>query len=126
MRRRAAPQRMTTNLTADGQLAGGSPAAYLPGAQGGPGSAGMGGGPMGGAVPGHNPLAVHGGGMPARNGGMGGGPLARPMQMGARPAGGGPVAAPIAKPVASNEPKVGRNDPCWCGSGKKFKKCHGA
>lgn len=23
-------------------------------------------------------------------------------------------------------PKVGRNDPCWCGSGKKFKKCHGA
>ncbi len=24
----------------------------------------------------------------------------------------------------SNE-KIGRNDPCWCGSGKKFKKCHG-
>jgi preprotein translocase subunit SecA len=24
------------------------------------------------------------------------------------------------------ERKVGRNDPCWCGSGKKFKKCHGA
>jgi preprotein translocase subunit SecA len=23
-------------------------------------------------------------------------------------------------------PKVGRNDPCPCGSGKKFKKCHGA
>jgi preprotein translocase subunit SecA len=22
--------------------------------------------------------------------------------------------------------RVGRNDPCWCGSGKKFKKCHGA
>lgn len=22
--------------------------------------------------------------------------------------------------------KPGRNDPCWCGSGKKFKKCHGA
>lgn len=21
-------------------------------------------------------------------------------------------------------PKVGRNDPCWCGSGKKYKKCH--
>lgn len=20
---------------------------------------------------------------------------------------------------------LGRNDPCWCGSGKKFKKCHG-
>jgi preprotein translocase subunit SecA len=23
-------------------------------------------------------------------------------------------------------PKIGRNDPCWCGSGKKFKRCHGA
>jgi preprotein translocase subunit SecA len=26
----------------------------------------------------------------------------------------------------SEEQKLGRNDPCWCGSGKKFKKCHGA
>jgi hypothetical protein len=25
-----------------------------------------------------------------------------------------------------NVASVGRNDPCWCGSGKKFKKCHGA
>jgi SEC-C motif len=25
-----------------------------------------------------------------------------------------------------DEPKVGRNDPCPCGSGKKYKKCHGA
>ena len=22
-------------------------------------------------------------------------------------------------------PKIGRNDPCWCGSGRKYKKCHG-
>jgi preprotein translocase subunit SecA len=22
--------------------------------------------------------------------------------------------------------QIGRNDPCWCGSGKKFKRCHGA
>ena len=22
--------------------------------------------------------------------------------------------------------QIGRNDPCWCGSGKKFKNCHGA
>jgi preprotein translocase subunit SecA len=29
-------------------------------------------------------------------------------------------------PVRRNEPKVGRNDPCPCGSGKKYKKCHGA
>jgi preprotein translocase subunit SecA len=26
----------------------------------------------------------------------------------------------------TDEEKVGRNDPCWCGSGKKYKKCHGA
>ncbi|HSL72533.1 MAG TPA: SEC-C metal-binding domain-containing protein, partial [Longimicrobiales bacterium] len=31
---------------------------------------------------------------------------------------------PAPKPV-STEPKVGRNDPCPCGSGKKYKKCHG-
>jgi len=29
-----------------------------------------------------------------------------------------------AAPVAVNE-KLGRNDPCWCASGKKFKQCHG-
>ncbi len=28
--------------------------------------------------------------------------------------------------VVDEEHTVGRNDPCWCGSGKKFKKCHGA
>jgi preprotein translocase subunit SecA len=27
---------------------------------------------------------------------------------------------------ASEHEKLGRNEPCWCGSGKKFKKCHGA
>jgi preprotein translocase subunit SecA len=31
-----------------------------------------------------------------------------------------------ARPVRRHEPKVGRNDPCPCGSGKKYKKCHGA
>lgn len=30
------------------------------------------------------------------------------------------------KPETRKEPKVGRNDPCPCGSGKKYKKCHGA
>lgn len=29
------------------------------------------------------------------------------------------------KPVKRNAQKVGRNDPCPCGSGKKYKKCHG-
>jgi preprotein translocase subunit SecA len=28
--------------------------------------------------------------------------------------------------VKSDKENIGRNDPCWCGSGKKFKKCHGA
>ena len=36
--------------------------------------------------------------------------------------GDGPVAAPFVRAV----PKVGRNDPCPCGSGKKYKHCHGA
>jgi preprotein translocase subunit SecA len=30
-----------------------------------------------------------------------------------------------AEPVRRERPKVGRNDPCPCGSGKKYKKCHG-
>ena len=33
--------------------------------------------------------------------------------------------APMPVPVRQG-PKVGRNDPCPCGSGKKYKKCHGA
>ena len=39
-------------------------------------------------------------------------------------AGGGSVATrPVVK---SGNENIGRNDPCWCGSGKKFKRCHGA
>jgi preprotein translocase subunit SecA len=43
-------------------------------------------------------------------------------------AGGGAVATPVAqKPKVNSEiENIGRNDPCWCGSGKKYKKCHGA
>jgi preprotein translocase subunit SecA len=39
-----------------------------------------------------------------------------------------PVADPdsLAPVVKAPQEKVGRNDPCWCGSGKKFKFCHGA
>jgi preprotein translocase subunit SecA len=29
------------------------------------------------------------------------------------------------KPVTRRQPKIGRNDPCPCGSGKKYKQCHG-
>jgi preprotein translocase subunit SecA len=34
--------------------------------------------------------------------------------------------AAVEQRVLDDEHQVGRNDPCWCGSGKKFKKCHGA
>jgi preprotein translocase subunit SecA len=48
------------------------------------------------------------------------------------PAGRGPAPAvtsslgPVGRPGAATVPEVGRNDPCPCGSGKKYKKCHGA
>ena len=34
------------------------------------------------------------------------------------------MGAPV--PAVNEHRDVGRNDPCWCGSGKKFKRCHGA
>jgi preprotein translocase subunit SecA len=30
------------------------------------------------------------------------------------------------QPQQAKSDKIGRNAPCWCGSGRKFKKCHGA
>jgi preprotein translocase subunit SecA len=47
----------------------------------------------------------------------------------ARPNGGGNGAAAadaIETVVKDERENIGRNDPCWCGSGKKYKKCHGA
>jgi preprotein translocase subunit SecA len=37
----------------------------------------------------------------------------------------GPQSAVPRAPVYRETPKVGRNDPCPCGSGRKFKQCHG-
>ncbi len=34
--------------------------------------------------------------------------------------------APVEQRRVDESQQIGRNDPCWCGSGKKFKKCHGA
>jgi preprotein translocase subunit SecA len=34
--------------------------------------------------------------------------------------------APVETRRLEDRERIGRNDPCWCGSGKKFKKCHGA
>jgi preprotein translocase subunit SecA len=33
--------------------------------------------------------------------------------------------APVMRPLVRDQPKVGRNSPCPCGSGKKYKQCHG-
>ena len=33
---------------------------------------------------------------------------------------------PVEQRRVDESEQIGRNDPCWCGSGKKFKKCHGA
>jgi preprotein translocase subunit SecA len=38
----------------------------------------------------------------------------------------GPVGLPVQQQVINEHRDIGRNDPCWCGSGKKFKRCHGA
>jgi preprotein translocase subunit SecA len=55
--------------------------------------------------------------------GAGGGAVATTAMSG----GGGAVATGPRQIVKSDRDKnIGRNDPCWCGSGKKYKKCHGA
>jgi preprotein translocase subunit SecA len=33
---------------------------------------------------------------------------------------------PVQQRRVDDSEQIGRNDPCWCGSGKKYKKCHGA
>ena len=64
-------------------------------------------------------------------------PVARPMTEGRAPVAGTVSTAGAATATvvagggdgsssARSGPKLGRNEPCWCGSGKKFKKCHGA
>jgi preprotein translocase subunit SecA len=40
--------------------------------------------------------------------------------------GGGMLPPVIEQRRVDESEQIGRNDPCWCGSGKKFKKCHGA
>jgi preprotein translocase subunit SecA len=60
-------------------------------------------------------------------GAIGGGSAAAPPRAadnGPRPARTG--GDDVVRQVKREEPKVGRNDPCPCGSGKKYKKCHGA
>jgi preprotein translocase subunit SecA len=69
--------------------------------------------------------AVAGGGLAASARGLPSGPVMRGMRekLGDQPisSGGGQVRAGFT-PAGQ---RIGRNDPCWCGSGNKYKKCHG-
>ncbi len=81
------------------------------------------GGPTGGRAAG-TPPGAHAQGLPAS-------PLSRGVResLGDRPLGGpagGAGAAGSVRPGFTPAGKrIGRNDPCWCGSGLKYKKCHG-
>ena len=86
------------------------------------------------------PPGQPGGGAAPRTltGPAGGAPRRAPATVASKPAADGMIApdAPAPAPGPSREPVavaapnpyagIGRNDPCPCGSGKKFKKCHGA
>jgi preprotein translocase subunit SecA len=73
-------------------------------------------------------VSYSGGHSPAGAGAM----AAAAAAAGAQPAGAegyaeeGEMAPVVEQRVLDDEHQVGRNDPCWCGSGKKYKKCHGA
>jgi preprotein translocase subunit SecA len=56
----------------------------------------------------------------------GGAPSAAPRSGGQSPRPARTGGDDVVKQVKREEPKVGRNEPCPCGSGKKYKKCHGA
>ena len=98
-----------------------------------PGGAGSGGGLRGGEVPSRGGLIDATGSRVLPRGGDGAG-AGRPGAPGEgssqragpqpQPAGAPPRAG--AQPGGKAQRKVGRNEPCWCGSGKKFKVCHGA
>jgi preprotein translocase subunit SecA len=50
----------------------------------------------------------------------------QPSAYGVEAAGEEPAPATVTQRRVDEHDQLGRNDPCWCGSGKKFKKCHGA
>src|ERR1044072_8173971 len=89
-------------------------------------------------------FAGNGGGGPTALDYSGGTPDAQPSALREVAAAGGAGGVGVAAPAAGQdngapapgpgrtavkggrEKEIGRNDPCWCGSGKKYKKCHGA
>ena len=56
------------------------------------------------------------------DGANGAGRKSAPQQRKALPVGAAAAGAAVA---GATQGKIGRNDPCWCGSGKKYKRCHG-
>jgi preprotein translocase subunit SecA len=72
------------------------------------------------SLAGSQAIAAAGGGAGLALGGEG-----ASVTAGALDAGGGSVMTQQ-RVTSEREKNLGRNDPCWCGSGKKFKRCHGA
>jgi preprotein translocase subunit SecA len=68
----------------------------------------------------------------SRNVTYSGGGVAQPSALAMAAAGAGAAEGyaeapePVQQRRVDESQQLGRNDPCWCGSGKKFKKCHGA
>jgi preprotein translocase subunit SecA len=99
-------------------------------AGGGPGD----GGPTNGKPPGAGPDATPGKPAAVLAGGIPTGPVARNIResLGDEALTAAAGAAGAATPAGGARPgytpdgsRIGRNDPCWCGSGAKYKKCHG-
>ncbi len=59
------------------------------------------------------------------DGANGAGRRAAPKQRRGAPVGAAAVSAGESAGGGAAQHKIGRNDPCWCGSGKKYKRCHG-
>ena len=85
-----------------------------------------------GGTPGEQPSALSAAGAAAAAGAatQAGGAAQQPQPAQAQPQAAQPQQAGqqavTGTHVKTDQEKIGRNDPCWCGSGKKYKKCHGA
>jgi preprotein translocase subunit SecA len=97
-----------------------------PGLEPAPSPVGPDGGDGGGVVYEHESLAGADAIAAAGGNGGGGGGAGRAVGVTAGAVGAGGASVATGQRTVPAQQKVGRNDPCWCGSGKKFKKCHGA
>ncbi len=124
---------LPATMGAGGMGAGGMGAGGM-GNAGAPSAAGSldgtaGGGPVSGARSGFPAGASGSPGLPVQRG-SGAGSVAQARGARALPGRAGRAASPpdddtTLPIVKSEQEKLGRNEPCWCGSGKKFKLCHG-